>query len=80
MTTNYDIIAPVLIDFNENDNTIISTQKGQYYDSKNNKYRPCMKDEASNVAVTAATWFSLDAICQAEPIPRGIPHYGSDYY
>ena len=80
MTTNYDIIAPVLIDFKEDGYTIDSIQKGQYYDSKENHYRPCMKGEPNNVAVTAATWFSLDAICQAEPIPRGIPHYGSDFW
>ena len=80
MNSNYGVIAPVLIDFNENGSTISSIQKGQYYDSKKNCYRPCMKGEASNVAVTAATWFSLDAICQAEPIPRGIPHYGSDFW
>ena len=80
MNTDHDIIAPVLIDFNEEDNTIDSIHKGQYYDSKKNHYRPCIKSESINVAVTAATWFSLDAICQAEPVPRGIPHYGSDFW
>ena len=80
MSSNYDVIAPVLIDFNEDGRTVSSVFQGQYYDAKKNKYRTCIKGQPSNVAVTAATWFSLDAICQAEPIPRGIPHYGSDFW
>ena len=80
MSTNYDVIAPVLIDFNDDGCTVRSVLQGQYYDAKKNIYRPCMKGEPSNIAVTAATWFSLDAICQAEDIPRGIPHYGSDFW
>jgi GT2 family glycosyltransferase len=80
MSTNYDVIAPVLIDFQEDGYTVRSVLQGQYYDAKRNEYRSCMKGEASNIAVTAATWFSLDAICQAELIPHGIPHYGSDYW
>ena len=80
MHSNHDVIAPELIDFKEDGYAAKSVLQALYYDAKKNEYRPCMKDEPSNVAVTAATWFSLDAICQAEPIPRGIPHYGSDFW
>ena len=62
MNTEHDVIAPILIDINKDGQTINQRYGGQYYDSKKNEYRPCIPGEQSNVAVTAATWFSLDAI------------------
>jgi len=73
-----DIIAPIVLNLDESNTEVETICKSQTYDCKTNSYKE--SNDNVNVAVTVATWFSLNSLQHSQYIPTGMPHYGSDFW
>jgi len=78
--SNAGIIAPVLEEIGSQKEGLKQINCGIIYNSNCNHFVSLDEPGEVNVALTAATWFSLDAMLKAEKIPKGIPHYCSDFW
>lgn len=86
------IIAPVVVDLGQDEwpETVLEKDKqlrdssvvnyGHYFDEKTDGFYPLKKPGISNLGVTVATWFPISCFASLHLIPKGIPHYGSDYW
>jgi hypothetical protein len=91
-----DVLIPILIDVPESHWShsdwaqqplaVLSTRKGltincgDYYESSNNRFSRLASPGATNIGVTAALLTRRSCLIQAQSIPRGMPHYGSDFW
>lgn len=79
-----DVVAPILIDIGitqtDQDpiDQLLEVNYGLVYEPDTGAMRSLEQPGYSNLCVTAATWFSREALIKASKIPRGIPHYLSD--
>lgn len=58
----------------------LSINFGDHYDCGLNQYSRLDKPGATNIGVTAALLIRRDSLLKSAAIPRGIPHYGSDFW